>query len=140
MAMEASEIARLIKESLPDAEVKIEDLRGDGDHYAAQVVSAAFAGKSRVQQHQMVYEALRGRMGDQLHALALQASARKAGEPQRRWGLGVDPKDRATRGAIDRRAICPHIRVKEFGEASPRETRKMSDNPVFDRIRDDVTS
>ena len=68
MAMEASEIARLIKESLPDAVVKIEDLRGDGDHYAAQVVSAAFAGKSRVQQHQMVYEALRGRMGDQLHA------------------------------------------------------------------------
>jgi stress-induced morphogen len=77
MAMEASEIARLIKESLPDAEVKIEDLRGDGDHYAAKVVSAAFAGKSRVQQHQMVYEALRGRMGDQLHALALQTSAPK---------------------------------------------------------------
>jgi len=77
MAMEASEIARLIKESLPDAEVKIEDLRGDGDHYAAQVVSASFAGKSRVQQHQMVYEALRGRMGDQLHALALQTSAPK---------------------------------------------------------------
>ncbi|HET6160658.1 MAG TPA: BolA family transcriptional regulator [Dongiaceae bacterium] len=77
MAMEASEIARLIKESLPDAEVKIEDLRGDGDHYAAQVVSTAFAGKSRVQQHQMVYEALRGRMGDQLHALALQTSAPK---------------------------------------------------------------
>ena len=77
MAMEASEIARLIKESLPDADVKIEDLRGDGDHYAAQVVSSAFAGKSRVQQHQMVYEALRGRMGDQLHALALQTSAPK---------------------------------------------------------------
>jgi len=57
--------------------VKIEDLRGDGDHYAAQVVSASFAGKSRVQQHQMVYEALRGRMGDQLHALALQTSAPK---------------------------------------------------------------
>jgi stress-induced morphogen len=77
MAMEASEIARLIKESLPDADVKIEDLRGDGDHYAAQVVSAAFTGKSRVQQHQMVYEALRGRMGDQLHALALQTSVPK---------------------------------------------------------------
>jgi stress-induced morphogen len=71
MAMEANEIARLIKESLPDAEVKIEDLRGDGDHYAAQVVSAAFAGKSRVQQHQMVYAALQGRMGGTLHALAL---------------------------------------------------------------------
>jgi stress-induced morphogen len=77
MAMEASEIARLIKESLPDAEVTIEDLRGDGDHYAAQVVSVSFAGKSRVQQHQMVYAALRGRMGDQLHALALQTSAPK---------------------------------------------------------------
>ena len=77
MAMEASEIARLIKESLPDADVKIEDLRGDGDHYAAHLVSSAFKGKSRVQQHQMVYKALQGRMGDQLHALALQTSAPK---------------------------------------------------------------
>ena len=75
MAMEASEIARLIKEAIPDAEVVIEDLRGDGDHYAAQVTSKAFVGKSRVQQHQMVYQALRGRMGDQLHALALQTNA-----------------------------------------------------------------
>ena len=74
MAMEASEIARLIKEALPDADVKIEDLRGDGDHYAAQVVSSAFAGKSRVQQHQMVYQALQGRMGGVLHALALTTS------------------------------------------------------------------
>jgi stress-induced morphogen len=74
MAMEASEIARLIKEAIPDAEVVIEDLRGDGDHYAAQVISASFAGKSRVQQHQMVYQALRGRMGDELHALALQTN------------------------------------------------------------------
>jgi stress-induced morphogen len=74
MAMEASEIARLIKESIPDAEVVIEDLRGDGDHYAAQVTSASFVGKSRVQQHQMVYQALKGRMGDQLHALALQTN------------------------------------------------------------------
>ncbi|MBL9035133.1 MAG: BolA family transcriptional regulator [Rhodospirillaceae bacterium] len=77
MAMEASEIAQLIKEALPDAQVTIEDLRGDGDHYAAQVISSAFVGKSRVQQHQMVYAALRGRMGDQLHALALQTSAPK---------------------------------------------------------------
>ncbi len=77
MAMEASEIAKLIKEAIPDAQVTIEDLRGDGDHYAAQVVSAAFIGKSRVQQHQMVYEALRGGMGDKLHALALQTSAPK---------------------------------------------------------------
>lgn len=75
MAMEASEIARMIKEAIPDAEVVIEDLRGDGDHYAAQVTSATFVGKSRVQQHQMVYQALKGRMGDQLHALALQTSA-----------------------------------------------------------------
>jgi len=74
MAMEASEIARLIKESIPDADVVIEDLRGDGDHYAAQVTSASFVGKSRVQQHQMVYQALKGRMGDQLHALALQTN------------------------------------------------------------------
>ncbi len=75
MAMEAAEIAALIKETLPDAEVTIEDLRGDGDHYAALVVSPAFRGKTRVQQHQMVYGALQGKMGGQLHALALQTSA-----------------------------------------------------------------
>lgn len=75
MAMAASEIERLIKDGVPDAEVTIEDLRGDGDHYAAYVVSPAFAGKSRVQQHQMVYQALQGRMGGELHALALQTSA-----------------------------------------------------------------
>ena len=72
MPMDAGEIERLIREGLPDAQVTIEDLRGDGDHYAAHVVSAAFKGKSRVQQHQMVYQALRGRMGGELHALALQ--------------------------------------------------------------------
>jgi stress-induced morphogen len=72
MAMDAAMIERLIKESLPDAKVTIEDLRGDGDHYAAHVLSASFAGKSRVQQHQMVYAALQGRMGNELHALALQ--------------------------------------------------------------------
>jgi stress-induced morphogen len=75
MAMDAGEIERLIKEALPDARVTIEDLRGDGDHYAALVVSASFKGKSRVQQHQLVYQALRGRMGNELHALALQTSA-----------------------------------------------------------------
>ncbi|MEK9947000.1 MAG: BolA family transcriptional regulator [Alphaproteobacteria bacterium] len=74
MAMDAAEIQRLIKEGIPDATVTIEDLRGDGDHYAARVVSSAFAGKTRVQQHQMVYQALRGNMGDALHALALQTS------------------------------------------------------------------
>ncbi len=77
MAMEASEIQRLIKEALPDAEVTIEDLRGDGDHYAATIVSAAFVGKSRVEQHQIVYRALKGKMGGDLHALALQTSAPK---------------------------------------------------------------
>lgn len=75
MAMEAAEIERLIKEGLPDADVTIQDLRGDGDHYAAQVVSAQFEGKSRVQQHQLVYQALQGRMGNELHALQLQTSA-----------------------------------------------------------------
>jgi len=70
--MEAHEIEQLIKESITDAKVTIEDLRGDGDHYAAHVISASFAGKSRVQQHQMVYNALKGRMGNELHALALQ--------------------------------------------------------------------
>ncbi len=75
MAMDAAMIEQLIKESLPDAQVSIEDLRGDGDHYAAHVVSAAFRGKTRVQQHQMVYQALRGRMGGELHALALQTGA-----------------------------------------------------------------
>ncbi len=75
MAMDAGEIERLIRAAMPDAEVRIEDLRGDGDHYAAYVTSAAFEGKNRVQQHQMVYKALRGAMGGQLHALALQTSA-----------------------------------------------------------------
>lgn len=72
--MIAEDIERLIREALPDAAVTIEDLRGDGDHYAARVVSAAFRGKTRVQQHQMVYQALRGRMGNELHAMALQTS------------------------------------------------------------------
>jgi stress-induced morphogen len=72
MAMEAHEIERLILDAIPDADVTINDMRGDGDHYAAQVVSAAFKGKTRVQQHQMVYSALQGNMGDALHALALQ--------------------------------------------------------------------
>jgi stress-induced morphogen len=75
MAIDAGEIERLIKAGLPDAQVRIDDLRGDGDHYAAIVISAAFKGKSRVQQHQLVYQALQGRMGNELHALALQTSA-----------------------------------------------------------------
>jgi stress-induced morphogen len=75
MAMDAVEIERMIKEALPDAAVEIKDLAGDGNHYAATVVSAAFRGKSRVQQHQMVYGALKGNMGGVLHALALTTNA-----------------------------------------------------------------
>jgi stress-induced morphogen len=75
MAMNADEIAGLIREALPDAEVRIEDLAGDGNHYRAHVVSPAFRGKSRVQQHQMVYRSLGGRMGEELHALALSTAA-----------------------------------------------------------------
>jgi stress-induced morphogen len=71
MAMQASQIEALIREALPDADVTIQDLAGDGDHYAAQVASSAFKGKSKVQQHQMVYAALKGKMGGELHALAL---------------------------------------------------------------------
>jgi stress-induced morphogen len=72
--MNPAEIEKLIKASLPDAVVTIEDLKGDGDHYAALVVSAAFKGKTRVAQHKMVYDALQGRMGHELHALALQTA------------------------------------------------------------------
>jgi stress-induced morphogen len=75
MAMQAAEIERLIKAALPDAQVEIRDLAGDGDHYAATVISPAFRGKSRVQQHQIVYQALQGRMGGELHALALTTAA-----------------------------------------------------------------
>ena len=74
MAMKSAEIERLIREAMPDAQVRIEDLRGDGDHFAAYVTSQSFQGKSRVQQHQLVYQALKGAMGGQLHALALQTS------------------------------------------------------------------
>jgi stress-induced morphogen len=73
--MNATEIERLIKKKLPDAQVTIRDLAGDGDHYAAEIVSSEFSGKSRVQQHQIIYEALEGNMGGTLHALALQTSA-----------------------------------------------------------------
>lgn len=71
MAMAAEEIERLIAAALPDAEVTIRDLAGDGDHYAAHVVSPAFVGKTRVAQHKLVYDALGGRMGGELHALQL---------------------------------------------------------------------
>jgi stress-induced morphogen len=78
MAMDAGEIERLIKVRIPDANVEIRDLAGDGDHYAATVIAESFRGKSRVQQHQIVYEALKGEMGGKLHALALQT-----GTPER---------------------------------------------------------
>ena len=74
MAMAASEIEAMIRAALPDATVTVEDLAGDGDHYAATVTSEAFRGLPRVKQHQLVYAALRGRMGGELHALALQTS------------------------------------------------------------------
>jgi len=74
MGMAAEDIARMIKERFPDAEIRIEDLGGDGNHYAATVISEAFRGKSRLQQHQMVYDALKGNMGGVLHALALKTA------------------------------------------------------------------
>ena len=77
MAMKAAEIEELILKSFPDAEVTIDDLRGDGDHYAAQIVSEQFRGLTRVQQHKMVYSAMDGKMGNELHALALNTSAPK---------------------------------------------------------------
>jgi len=72
--MDARDIESLIKSAIPDAQVTIRDLAGDGDHYAATVISESFRGKSRVQQHQIVYQALKGQMGGALHALALQTS------------------------------------------------------------------
>jgi len=75
MAMSVAEIESLVREAFPDARIEVKDLAGDGNHYAATIVSAAFAGKSRVQQHQMVYGALKGRMGGELHALALTTAA-----------------------------------------------------------------
>jgi stress-induced morphogen len=74
MAMAGPDIEQLIKDAFPDAHVIVTDLAGDGDHYGARVVSRAFAGKSRIQQHQMVYAALQGRMGEALHALALETA------------------------------------------------------------------
>ena len=77
MPMTAEDIKSLIKAALPDADIDIDDLRGDGNHYAARIASAEFTGLSRIQQHQRVYEALEGRMGGELHALALQTSVKE---------------------------------------------------------------
>ena len=75
MAMRREDIEAMIREALPDARIEIVDTAGDQNHYSAKVVSAAFAGKSLVQQHQMVYRALKGRMGGELHALQLTTAA-----------------------------------------------------------------
>lgn len=75
MVMDAAQLEQLIREGIPDADVRIEDLRGDGEHYAAYVTSPSFKGLSRVEQHKMVYKALEGRMGTELHALAIQTNA-----------------------------------------------------------------
>ncbi|MGB0506666.1 MAG: BolA family protein [Pikeienuella sp.] len=75
MAMQATEIETLIKDAFPSAMIEIQDLAGDGDHYAATVIAEEFRGKNRVQQHQMVYAALKGKMGGELHALALTTKA-----------------------------------------------------------------
>lgn len=80
--MSAGEIERLIKQALPDAVVRIEDLAGDGDHYRAHITSEAFRGKSRLQQHQIVYQALGERMGGELHALALSTAAPQPGSSE----------------------------------------------------------
>jgi stress-induced morphogen len=77
MAMDAQEIERLIKAAFPDAQVTITDLVGDGDHFAAHVIAREFAGKTRVQQHKMVYDALQGHLGATLHALALTTAVPK---------------------------------------------------------------
>jgi stress-induced morphogen len=74
MAIHAHDLETMIREGIPDAQVTVEDLAGDGDHYAVYVVSKEFEGKNRVQQHQMVYQALQGKMGGELHALAVQTS------------------------------------------------------------------
>ena len=77
MAMSATEIQDLILKTFPNAKITIDDLRGDGNHYAAQIITEEFRGKTRVQQHQMIYNAMGGRMGKELHALALNTSAPK---------------------------------------------------------------
>ena len=71
MAMNLNEIKSLIKEAMPDAIVEIQDLAGDGNHYSATITSSQFNGKSKIQQHKMVYDSLKGKMGNELHALAI---------------------------------------------------------------------
>ena len=110
MPMDAHDIESMIKAAIPDAEVTIRDLAGDGDHYAATVISESFRGKSRVQQHQIVYQSLKGQMGGVLHALALQTGV-PGGLGRRTGGGGASMADNA-RGAMFR-PIVPnqHSRV-----------------------------
>ena len=77
MAMKKDEIEQLIINAIPDAVVEIEDLRGDGDHYSAVIISKSFEGKTKIQQHKMVYDSLRGKMGNELHALMLKTKSEK---------------------------------------------------------------
>ena len=76
MAMDLKEIELLIKEALPDANVEIQDLAGDGNHYSATIISSQFSGKSKIEQHKMVYNSLQGKMGNELHALAIKTKER----------------------------------------------------------------
>ena len=76
MAMDLKEIELLIKEALPDASVEIQDLAGDGNHYSATIISSQFSGKSKIEQHKMVYSSLQGKMGNELHALAIKTKER----------------------------------------------------------------
>jgi len=75
MAIDENTLKEMIKESIPDAEISIKDLRGDGDHYSATVTSKAFKGKSKIEQHKMVYDSLNGKMGNELHALMLKTKS-----------------------------------------------------------------
>ena len=105
MPMAASDIERLIRARIPDAEVTIRDLAGDGDHYAATVIAELFRGKSRVQQHQIVYEALKAEMGGKLHALALQTGTRIGNQDS----AGLIPIVKVTGTRLERdRAASPH--------------------------------
>ena len=80
MAMQLKEIEVLIKESFPDAIIEIQDLAGDGNHYSATVISSKFAGKTKIQQHKMVYNSLKGKMGNELHALAIKTKENNGSE------------------------------------------------------------
>ena len=79
MAMDLKEIEKLIKETLPDSIIEIKDLAGDGNHYSASIISSAFNGKSKIEQHKIVYAALKGKMGNELHALAIKTKEKNNG-------------------------------------------------------------